>query len=389
GPGLPLPPSPATAAVSTLGPGLLPAPAHPVTPPSLIFGGYGVLTIPTSGPSGVVTSTSKPVGIATGPLAGPLRTRTFSSAVRGIAANAAGDIAVVIEPCATRVSGCHPAAPALLLARRGHSFGKPIPITSTKGHAYGAAVAIDPRGRVLVAWDREGSVYARFASTTGRFTPIQRLGPEHGRSTFQAVLPGDGRAAVGWTSQNVSEGDATSPFTASVSLAGPSRHFARARVLETVQRTGTGRYVPYQGLVVRLPTGQPGLVAWTGYSGAHYVVRAASIVGTSVAAPETVSTPAVDTVLADAAEGTRGQAIVLILPGRAGADPPIGSQPAGLAGVTRPTSGQPFGPPEQIVPAPEFIDGAAVGIDPASGAAFATWRDVGAPIGWSIRTSLG
>jgi hypothetical protein len=348
-----------------------------------------VLTIPTSGPTGVVTPTGKPVGVATGPLAGPLRTRALPSTVRGIAANAAGDIAVVIEPCATRVSGCHPAAPALLLARRGHSFGKPIRITATKGHAYGAAVAIDPRGRVLVAWDRDGSVYARFASTTGRFTPIQRLGPEHGPSAFQAVLPGDGRAAVGWTSQAVSEGDATSPFTASVSLAGSDRHFARARVLETVQRTGTGRYVPYRGLVVRLPAGQPGLVAWTGYSGAHYVVRAAGIAGTSVATPQTVSTPAVDTVLADAAEGPRGQAIVLILPGRAGADPPVGGQPDGLAGVTRATSGQPFGPPEQIMPGPGFVDGAAVGIDAATGAAFATWRNVGTPIGWSIRTPLG
>ncbi|HEU0317224.1 MAG TPA: hypothetical protein VFR49_07840, partial [Solirubrobacteraceae bacterium] len=308
--------------------------------------------------------------------------------VRGIATNAAGDVAVVIEPCATNVSGCHPAAPSLVLKRRGHAFGRPI-VLGPKGHSYNAAVAIDPRGRVLVAWDRNDGVYARFVATTGRLGPAQRVGSETGFSRFQAVLPGDGRAAVAWAGQDVSEGDATSPFTARIALAGATGRFGPATLLETVRVTGTGRYIPYQGLIVALPAGQPGLVTWTGYAGGRYVVRAAPLVGTRVGPPQIVSAAAVDTVLAATAEGSRGEAAILVLPGRAGADPPRGTQPGGLAAVTRPAAGQPFGAPEQIVPAPAYIDGAALAIDSPSGSAFATWRDVGGPIGWSVRASIG
>jgi hypothetical protein len=107
-----------------------------------------------------------------------------------------------------------------------------------------------------------------------------------GFSRFQALLPGDGRAAVAWAGQDVSEGDATSPFTARIALAGATRRFGRA----------------------------------------------APLVGTSVGRPQIVSQAGGDTVLTALAE---------------------------------------------------------LAVDAASGAAFATWRDVGAPVAWSVRTSIG
>jgi hypothetical protein len=89
--------------------------------------------------------------------------------------------------------------------------------------------------------------------------------------------------------------------------------------------------------------------------------------------------------------------VILMLPGRAGEDPPIlqtpsgpsVATPGGLVAVARATAQQPFGPIEQIQPGPDFVDGAAVAIDAATGAAFTTWRNVGAPIGWSVSTPLG
>ena len=71
---------------------------------------------------------------------------------------------------------------------------------------------------MLVTWDRDGHLYARFASGRGKLGATQALGRLSAPTSLQADLSGDGRAVVGWTSQAVSEGDAASPFTATVSL---------------------------------------------------------------------------------------------------------------------------------------------------------------------------
>jgi hypothetical protein len=118
------------------------------------------------------------------------------------------------------------------------------------------------------------------------------------------------------------------------------------------------------------------------------VVRVAPIDGFATGAPQTVSDPTVDTVLADAAEGRDGEAAVLLLPGRAGADPVSGAN-AGLDAVTRSAGVATFGAPERIVPGTAYVDGASVGIDDTTGRAFATWRNVSAPIGWSVRAPIG
>jgi hypothetical protein len=130
------------------------------------------------------------------------------------------------------------------------------------------------------------------------------------------------------------------------------------------------------------------LAAWTGYQGSHFVVRAASIKNGRTGTPQTVSDPTTDTVLADAAEGADGAAVVLLLPGRAGEFPSAAS-PDALTAATHPAGTPTFGPPELILPGPADVDGAHVGIDAASGAVFAVWRDVGSPLGWSVRTPLG
>jgi hypothetical protein len=375
--------------VSPLGPGFVPAAGAQLSPVFQIVssGGIaGVDDLAVVGGHGRVVLPAQPRArpgtgaIATGPLAGPLRVRDLPAPVRAVAVNAAGDAAVLVEPCATRA--CKPAAPMVMVRRRGRRFG-PLVALDRRGLDYGASLAIDPRGRVLAAWDRGGRVYARFVGPRGRLGRIQALGPEEAPPIFHVALSADGRAAVAWASQRRGETGAGGPFTATLALAGPRRRFGRPRVLETVPQKSVGDFgVPHQGLVVRLPAGAPGLVAWTGLEAGGYVVRAAPIVGTKVGAAQTLSEAAGDSVLADAAEGPRGEAVVLELPHQGD---------GGLVAVTRPAGASGFGAPEQIVAAPTFVDGAEVAVDSTSGAAFATWRTVALDrgIGWSVRAPIG
>jgi hypothetical protein len=370
-----------SAFVSVLGPGLQPGPAQPLSPAvnagaALVYGNDRVALDETQ------------IGVATGPLAGPLAVHPLKPDVLAIAGDAAGDLAALTEPCAVRFAGCDATAPSVVIGRRGHALGRSITL-DRNGHAYSAGLAMDAHGRILAAWDRGGHIYARFISAAGKLSPIQRLGVEGLPPKFDVVLSNDGRAAVAWTAQSVDEGDATSPFTAKLALAGSSGRFRAARTLATVPVTGTGRYVPYQGLVVRLPAGRPGLAAWSGYDGTHFVVRAAPLTGASVGAAQTVSAPATDTVLADAAESAHGQAVILLLPGRAGNDPPAGTRAGGLLAATHGAGTQTFGAPEDVLPGPADVDGASVAIDATSGSVFATWRQVGSPVDWSVRAPLG
>ena len=373
--------------VSPLGPGLRPEPARPLPAAFQLGTVGGVSAVDGRGrivlPALMRTRPNKGA-LAAGPLSAP-RLRTLPAPVRATAVNAAGDAAVVIEPWAAR--GYRPAAPRLVLRRHGHGFGRPLTLDRT-GHGVGAAVAIDRRGRVLAAWDRDGRAYGRFVTAHGTLGAIQRLGPAGRNTAIQAVLSDDGRAAVAWTAQRVSEGYAASPFTARLALATANRRFAPPTTLETVRETGFGRYVPAPGVVVRLPAGRPGLAAWTGHDGQHWVVRAASIHGTTLTAPQIVSEPGTDTVLGDAAAGPRGEAVVLLLPGCAPLCPAPSGPGAGLAAATRAASAPAFGAPEPIVPAPAAITGAQVAIQAATGLAFATWADDHASIGWSVRAPI-
>jgi hypothetical protein len=368
-----------TSYVSPLGAGLQPEPAQLLSQPLNIGSavGYG---------NGRVALDEEQIGIATGPISGPFAVHHLPMLVRAIAADAAGDIAGVVEQhCG--LSGCDRSAPEVVIARHGHPFGRLITV-DRKGSDQGTTLAIDHRGRVLVAWDRNGVAYARFVSISGSLSPIQRLGRVAASPSFDVVLSADGRAAVGWTAQAVDEGEADSPFTATLALAGSNGRFGLAHVLGTVPVIGESRYVPYGGLAIALPSGHSGLAAWTGYQGSHFVVRAASIKNGRTGTPQTVSDPTTDTVLADAAEGADGAAVVLLLPGRAGEFPSAAS-PDALTAATHPAGTPTFGPPELILPGPADVDGAHVGIDAASGAVFAVWRDVGSPLGWSVRTPLG
>jgi hypothetical protein len=374
--------------VSALGPGLVPGPAQPLAGAFRLDTGDVGADLPVVDARGrallpALGRTAPGAGlVAGGPVGGPMALRDLPSPVRAVAVNAEGDAAVLVEACATRA--CRPAAPVVTIRRHGHGFGRPVAL-DRPGVGYGAAVAIDPHGRVLAAWDRDGRVFARSIGPRGRLGRISALGPEAAPPVFQVVLPGDGRAAVAWGSERFGGAGAGPPFTATVALAGAHGRFAR-HVLETVAfppQSVLG--IPLPGVVVRLPAHAPGVVAWTGGGSAGQAVRAATIRGTALGSPRTLSARGVDTILGDAAAGPRGEAVVLMQ--SATAMPGDGRR--GLQAVVRVGGAAAFGAPEQVAGPDAGVDGADVAIDAASGAVFATWRSVTTPIGWSVRAPLG
>ena len=74
-------------------------------------------------------------------------------------------------------------------------------------------------------------------------------------------------------------------------------------------------------------------------------------------------------------------------PSDSGADPPIDTGPQGLAAAVRAPGAVSF-VREQIITGRVFIDGAYVAFDSVTRRPFVTWRQVGAPIGWSVRDPL-
>jgi hypothetical protein len=127
-----------------------------------------------------------------------------------IAANAAGDVAVLVRDCPDAF--CRRPTPYLIVRRHGAAFGRPIKLAPRTNTVFGA-VAVDARGDVLVVWERplHGStgtrgIYARERTAPGRLGSTRRLGTSEPAPKISAAL-GDGRrAVVAWVSQRVSEG---------------------------------------------------------------------------------------------------------------------------------------------------------------------------------------
>jgi hypothetical protein len=383
--------------VSRLGPGLRPGPAQTLTGSFQLGTGDIAVDLATVDARdrvvlpGFGRQSSEPGLLATGPLSGPMTLRDLARPVRSIAVNAAGDAAVGIEACATR--RCHPASPGVVLRRHGHRLGRPIAL-DRPGFGHGMAVAIDPRGRVLAVWDRNDRIYTRFVGARGHLGRRRALGREPAPPVFRAALPGDGRAALAWSAQVRGETGAGSPFTATVALAGPSGTFGHPHLLETVPLLSPGSFgLPPPGIALRLPRGAPGLIAWTGVDPTGNVVRVSTIRGTTLESPQTVSAPGSNALLADAAAGPRGEAVVLLRPGAGSNSPTPSTGFGGLEAVTRGPGSGPFGAPETIVPSPSMpgigdAEEADVAIDAASDTVLAVWRTGLAPITWSVRASL-
>jgi hypothetical protein len=304
-----------------------------------------------------------------------------------IAANAAGDVAVLVRDCPD--SFCRRPTPYLIVRRHGASFGKPIKLAPRANTVLGA-VAINARGDVLAVWERplHGStgtrgVYARERTAGGRLGSTRRLGTSVTRPRISAAL-GDGRrAVVAWLGQGVSEGDAGTPAKIEAAVAAPGKRFGSARTLEVVNVTGTGRYVGQAGVLASISAHQRPLIAWTGFENDHFVMRAADVAGgTEITSPQVVSDPTQDTVLSDAATTAGGQAVVVGLQGLRGADA-VG--PVSVVAATRVAGAPAFGAPEPVSDPGQFDEDAQVAFR-QDGSVVAVWRSfTPSGVGWSVR----
>jgi hypothetical protein len=244
--------------------------------------------------------------------------------------------------------------------------------TTVGSQGRGATVAVGARGDVLMVWENAHHIYARHVGPSGGVGAVHHIG-DGVQSHLQAAVESGGRLLAAWASQRVNEGEAASPATLLFTTAAPGKGFNKAKQLESVGPTGTGRYV--SDPAVRLVTGGASLLAWTGYDQGtqRYVVRVMQINGGHTSTPQTVSDPAANAVLGDLSVDADGGAGVIWRTGIAGADPD--GAPQRLQAALRPSPSQPFGAPETIL-APTESSGALpypprIALAPAGGAALA------------------
>ncbi len=227
------------------------------------------------------------------------------------------------------------------------------------------AVAIGPRGDVLLVWQERRAIRARHFSPSGRRGPLRTLG-RGVQSALQANLA-SGRMEVAWMSQRVGEGDAHTPARIAYVSAPRGGRFGRPRTVGGSSLLGTGNYVMRPGVRLMPAGGKSSVLAWTDYDGEHFRVLTADVGAGVIGAAQTVSTPGDDAVLADLAVSPQG-AVVNWFTGTRGNDP---SGPRHVAAAFRGPGETEFGAPERVSDA-EALDPGSVAID-AAGRPFAAW----------------
>lgn len=116
--------------------------------------------------------------------------------------------------------------------RPGGAFGRPIRLA--RELVRGVTVAVGARGDVVVAWNSDGKVRARFLGRAARrFGPVDTIRSEEAYSArLQAAVTMNGRAVVGWTAKFRSEGGAQhDTFVQAAVRPSAARRFRRAQLL--------------------------------------------------------------------------------------------------------------------------------------------------------------
>jgi hypothetical protein len=293
------------------------------------------------GPSGTVDDRSRVrAGTARGASGTPaLRTLsgTQGQNVTALVGNARGDVALATRGLRTRL---------IYLRRRGTSTFSRVLTINVSSTARGVTVAVSPDGQLLVVWEDRHEVFARHRGARGTWGAPHRLGPGI-QSDLQAAMDGTGRMLVAWKSQRVNEGESNAAAVVSYITAAGGRGFGSRRTIETVGRTGVGRFVGTPGVRLQVSGSDTALLAWTGFDGAHFVVRAAPLDRGHVGARQQLSPAGVDAALGDVATANDGRALALWRSGVAGADPVPGQQPH-LFGNVRAAAATTFGAAEAI-----------------------------------------
>ena len=216
-----------------------------------------------------------------------------------LAVNAKGDAAIAYY----RNLGATNNRVMVSLRRAGGSFGAPFQVAH--GRIRSVAVAVGPRGDVLVAWDDRGTIRARYRSpSSGGFQPIETIASD---PTFfaqiKAAVTGGGRCYLAWSAKFLSEGGEQGPVFDEVAVRPAGHRFRAAQRLER-----DGESFSQRPVALALTGDRDATVAWTGFDGANARVRvAATDASARFIAPQDVSPAGRDGVVSDlaAAGGTR------------------------------------------------------------------------------------
>ena len=201
---------------------------------------------------------------------------------------------------------------------------------------------------------------------------------------MELARPGTGRvgALIYALSLTALYGASAGLDVAMIAIQGPQALRILQRTIETINAS---RFVGAPGVRI-VPEGNGRtLVAWTGFDGAHFVVRAADFVNGHRATPQTVSPTGVDAVLGDAAARADGEATVAWRSGVLGADPAPGANPT-LFASHRGSGQTSFGTPEQVSEAGENVPTApSAALSAVSGRSFVVYAPLSAGVKVSSR----
>jgi len=291
------------------------------------------------------------------PTNGIVGTRTLAAAV-----NDSGDAAVVFSRCVN--AGCSARSVLATFRRRGRAFTTPVVLAGRTGYP-AAAVAVNARGDAIVAWiqhrahSRGNDVRVRLRGADGALTKVRLAGPTAPAPTIAVTLSRSRRGVVSWFSERVSEGSVGGPLAVSWVQMDSRGTIGRRRVLDTGTPSGHGQADAVRGARLRAVLGADGVttVAWTGFAGGHYVVRAERI-DRDVGRVETISPPTADAQLMDLAGDSAGDAIAVwaSVPGTTAAP--------GVAAVIRPAGATAFGAPQLVLTGADASGTAAGAIAP-------------------------
>jgi hypothetical protein len=163
----------------------------------------------------------------------------------------------------------------------------------------------------------------------------------------------------------------------SFATAAPRRGFGPRRVIETVGRSGMGRFVgarPGSGS----RTSATAARSWrAGFDGARFVARAAPVAQGHVGTPQQLSPAGIDAALGDIAVAEDGRALALWRSDVAGADPVSGGAPH-LFGNVRAAAAAAFGSAEAIGDARTVLTPPTAVVDPQTRRPIALFTDFAA-----------
>jgi hypothetical protein len=282
-----------------------------------------------------------------GPLgeAMPLGASVSQKVLADLDVSPSGLVTAIVELCFPGRRGCRL---ELYRWRDGEPPGRGRVID--RGRFGGAGGALDARGDALVAWVRRPrpsgprDVYVRRVPLRGRLRAPRRIGTVLQATRFDVESTSTGQGAVAWLSQNTGEGGVASPGEIRLSLAGRGGRFGRGRLLQRLIG-GSAQYVTYAGVSVDLPTEHGGVVAWTGMSGARWLVRAAEVRDARLGEAHVVSDSAADAQLGALVTTPSGGALIAMVDGIAGGNV---TGPVRTIAATRPTDAARFSAPELV-----------------------------------------